>query len=128
MTQEEATKAITEIVITRNAEAKNTLFEMLPKDMATDVWFYIHLGNYGQTACKVIDETKALHRLKAPNELLFTLRFERGLGMNGQIPLFVKYFELNFNSKTDNWQQFLSELKENARAILGFQPPTEYDD
>lgn len=119
---------ITDTIITKNAKAKVALFDMLPKDMANDVWFYVHLGNYGQTACKVTDEYRPLDgELSQQHKYQkFTLRFERGLGMNGSIPLFSKLFELRYDSRYDGWQQLIAQLKENARAILGLESPDPY--
>lgn len=119
---------IADITITQNAAAKLALFTILPKDMANDVWFYVHLGNYGQTVCKVTDasSTEDGYPLNPKKEFRFTLRFERCLGRNGDIPLFVKLLELHYDNRYDNWQTFMSQLKENARAILGLEPPDPY--
>ena len=119
------TTAVMETVITENAQAKAKIFEALDQSLGNDVWFYVHLGNYGNAVCTFINESNGEENCK------FTLRFHRlfeELSYGAPSVKRVLLFELHFDSRIKSWQQFYMEMKENARAILGFASPVEYND
>ena len=94
----------TEDIVQLNAATKTALFNALPFGLANDLWFYIHLGNYGNTVCDFQSNSKY--------PLSFTLKFVR----DGKT-----LFEVTFNGKQDAWDWLISTLRSNARKILGVE-------
>ena len=90
-------------VIESNYETRRELFDKLPFSLANDVWFYVHLGNYGGTRC--------VFRYRGDRErIAFDLEFFRG----GEF-----LFEDAFDGRYDLWDTFVARLKSHARDILG---------
>lgn len=91
-----------EDVLKLNDVTRKTLFDKLPAGMATDLWFYIHLGNYGNTVCDI--------QLDQDYPLSFKLIFVR----DG-----VELFNVEFDGRDGTWDSLLLTLKSHAREILG---------
>lgn len=94
----------TEEVIKVNGATKKALFDKLPFGLANDLWFYIHLGNYGNTVCDFQVDPKY--------PLSFKLKFAR----DG-----AELFSIDFNGKYDMWNGLIDTLRSNAHKILGVE-------
>ena len=90
-------------IVESNYETRRELFDKLPFSLANDVWFYVHLGNYGGTRCNFTNTGST-------DRIAFNLEFFRDDDF---------LFEVGFDGKYDSWESFVSELKGRAREILG---------
>lgn len=109
-------ESIIDYVIKINSEFKKELFGLIPEKWANEIWFYAHLGNYGNTVCRITDKVASC---PDSDSFRFELSFYRvsGAKMDNaytETPLFMAVFD----STTDQWENLIAGLKKNARAIL----------
>ena len=103
---------ISEETIRRNYEVKAKLFDKLGPALAHDVWFYVHLANYGQ----------AVYEFDYAGEVngcpCFTLTCYR-LTYNEWDDGFVqqRLFDVEFD-KFKSWSEFISEMRAHSKEVL----------
>ena len=110
--------SVIDYVIGINSVFKNEIYGLIPEKWANEIWFYAHLGNYGNTVCRITDKIAS-----APNSdnFQFELSFFR-VTKKGNDYVETPLFMAEFDSTTDNWERLVAGLKKNARAILGHEP------
>lgn len=113
-----------DFVIGFNDECKRTLFDKLSFSLASDIWFYVHLGNYSNTTCSCMFPSKDSGSSR------FSLSFDRWKltkdtkqdSIIGVPPMkSERLFTVDYDPKYESWDSLHLKLKEKARTILGVE-------
>ena len=107
-------ESVIDYVIKINTEFKQELFGLVPEKWANEIWFYAHLGNYGNAVCRITDKIASCPDSDSFRFELSFFRITKHGDQYTETPLFMA----EFDSTTDKWEDLVAGLKKNARAIL----------